>query len=124
MRKTPKVLISVVVALAFAASIICCCTAKAFVQGALVKPACQHCPQKTAKSDSSKHECCLVKASAAEEAPVFTLAASVAKAVMAFEQTTYAVVKIHTKFNLAYLNGPPGPISSVPLYIQSRSIRV
>ncbi len=105
----------------------CCCTAKA-VQAAMLKSkACNHCTvDKTAKADADKaHDCCFAKASKGEVAKAFELASQNLTSEQVLFTAVYRPLFVtKSTISLAYLDGPPGPVTKVALYYQSRSIRI
>lgn len=105
----------------------CCCTAKA-VQAAMLKSkACSHCAvDKQAKADADKaHDCCFAKASKSEVAKTFELSFQSLIHLQTFAEVLERPLFIaRSTLNLAYLDGPPSPFTEIPLYYQSRSIRI
>ena len=128
MVKTFKSHIACVLAVSVLAMMaFCCCTAKA-VQAAMLKSkACSHCAvDKSAKADKNQsHDCCFAKASKGEVAKAFELAPQSLISVQAFFAAVDRPLFVaKSTLNLAYLDGPPGPVTEVALYYQSRSIRI
>ncbi|MBI3601985.1 MAG: hypothetical protein HY209_03735 [Candidatus Omnitrophica bacterium] len=124
MRKTVKIIAAVFVGLIFLASVaLCSCAVKsAHVFGK--KISCSDCASKAQPTPLS-HECCLTKTipmDAAKNLVVSMPLFSWWPVVMA--SLLYIVPRPHIAFRTAYLNGPPGLVSLVPLYIQSRSLRI
>ncbi len=128
MVKTFKSHIACVLAVSVLAMMaFCCCTVKS-VQAAMLKSkACGHCAvDKTAKADKKQsHDCCFAKASKGEAVKVFELASQSLGSAPTFVEAAFRpLFVVKSTLNLAYLDGPPGPLTTVPLYYQSRSIRI
>ena len=122
MNKHAKIRILVFLTLAFIVTkVLCCCVIKeSFV--AFKKASCSHCSTKTSHGASSG--CCFLKGSPMENLKsqhLNTILPLVALIVIAF---LYIKPQIRLIFRNLYLNGPPGPFTLVPLYIQARSIRI
>lgn len=107
------------------AAVLCCCTQQSVHASTEKKlPACH---AQKAKADSpvkTDCSCCTSKQLQADSNAKVTLQAP---SVNAMPIAALLEVDIHhlikQKFNLAYLDGPPGLLSEVPLYLLFRSIR-
>ncbi len=104
---------------------VCCCTLKPLMAKAQV---CSHChAQSTSqKADPQSHACCLTKLAPFESAvQSFVLTPSIEKIVYAMTHAVeFAFTPVKIKFNLAYLDGPPGIVNEIPLYLKTHSLRV
>ena len=122
MNRHAKIRILVFLTLAFiVAKVLCCCVIKESF-AAFKKASCSHCTTKTSHDASSG--CCFLKGSPMEQISNQHLNAIlpfVSLIVIAF---LYIKPQIRLTYRNLYLNGPPGPFTLVPLYIQSRSIRI
>ena len=118
MNKTLKSIIAGFVALAFIGTIVLC---SCLIKEALVKKAaCSHCASKGAPAS---HGCCFSKAMPMEiaKAGLLTFLPLVVFAVFTL---LYITPRPRLALRSVYINGPPGYVSRVPLYIQSRNIRI
>ena len=106
-----------------ATAVLCCCAAKS-AMAAVQKASCSHCATKTKQAPTS-HECCLTKASPMEVFKNLTLPMPL-PSLLAMAMVSFLYIVPHPRLALRsiYSNGPPGSFSVVPLYIQSRSLRI
>ncbi|MBF0489254.1 MAG: hypothetical protein HQL15_01370 [Candidatus Omnitrophica bacterium] len=123
MNKTAKSFIAVLVTAAFFASaVLCCCVVKDAL-ASQQKASCSHCSS-NAKGSASSHECCFSKAAPMELAKNAGLLHLLP--LVSFTLVCLLYIRPRPRFVLKsiYSNGPPGYVSTVPLYIQARSLRI
>lgn len=120
MNQIIKKIVSLFILISFLATVaLCCCVAKSSF--AAKKVSCSHCATKASKA--APKECCFSKASPMEMAKVFTSFPMLPLLIL----TAWAIFYIKPRtlaFKNIYRNGPPGAVYVVPLYIQSRSLRI
>lgn len=114
--------VSMLIVMFMATAVFCCCVIKSAMASAQ-KATCSHCA--STKQAPGANQCCFTKASPMEVAknslvpmPLFSLL------VMAFVSLLYITPNPRLALRSLYINGPPGPLALVPLYIKSRSIRI
>ena len=118
MNKTLKSITAVFVGLAFVATLVLC---SCLIKEALVKKAaCSHCASK----GTASHECCFSKAMPMEIAKGFSGIHFLPLVIFTVACLLYIKPRQRLVLKSVYINGPPGYVSKVPLYIQSRSIRI
>ena len=117
----PKSFLVMALAGTFLAGTIFCCCIRQFVQ----EKAQTSCCHKTTKADPVKCGAgCSSIIKSAENTKLFDLVPS--SGVMPVPPVVVSVFSfkpVHA-IKSVFLNGPPGPVSVVPLYIQSRSLRI
>lgn len=105
----------------FSMAVLCCCVVKRSVMS--VKKLCAHCPLK-ADADANSHECCFSKLIPMELAKQ----SSVLPLLPVFFLTIVALLLLRPAAPFAYRsiysNGPPGHLTTVPIYLRSRNIRI
>src|SRR5438045_1463096 len=119
----PKIIISGLI-LTLAAATVLCCNFSWAQAASKAMPGC-HMHKDKAQSQKGNGDCCIDKRLQAElptkiSFPIFQLIAGYVSLCFFFPK----LFSIENQFNFAYLNGPPGPISPPPLYINLRNFRV
>ena len=88
-------------------------------------PACHAHKNKASAPMKSNCECCVSKRLQADQLTKNSFEISKVVTGYVFSNVFPSTISIlKDKFNLAYLNGPPGPASDTPLYIHLRNIRL
>lgn len=105
---------------------VCCCALKPAV--AAVKM-CSHCKSQQPvdqKADHKSPECCLTKLAPFESAAQsFVLKVSIDKiSYLVTHAVEFAFAPAKVKFNLAYLDGPPGIVDALPIYLINKQFRI
>ncbi len=123
MNKGAKITILMSLLLIFVVTkVLCCCLVKESL-AAFKKANCSHCSTKASHGASSG--CCLLKVSPMELAKNIYLPPPL---LLLFILVSFVFLSIRRRsaslLSSIYLNGPPGFVRTVPLYIQSRSIRI
>ncbi len=102
-------------------ALLCCCARQLVAEQTTAKAGCCH---KTAKADPVKcTDGCSSFFKSAEKAKVFDLAPSSGVHMPLAMGPSFSVKPVHT-IKPVFLNGPPGPVTMVPLYTQFHSLRV
>ncbi len=123
MSKIFSKIVAVVVAGAFGFAALFCCYNHPAVDNKIVQDSC--CATKTSSKHSSKADCsaCPIVKKSVDLAQVFTLTST--------QFTTADFVYFHTMTSKpahaitpVFINGPPGSVVAVPLYIQFHSLRI
>ncbi len=124
MKTLGKTLTAVCLAASFlVASIYCCCFS--FIQLEKQKHGC--CPTKASKNEkSSKHDCPHCNSSfkadlATKDAPQSVVLSVTPMAVPLGHVVSHVPILVEKSL---FINGPPGPIFTVPLYIQHHALRI
>ena len=111
------------------ASTLCChsfaATTPSSIKTEHAMPSCHAHKNKAAAPVKGTCDCCVTKQLPADSAANISL--NIPKVILGdlssnILSNPFSIIK--TKFNLAYLDGPPGPISDIPLYIQSHNFRI
>lgn len=119
MQKTLKIIVASFVGLSFLAmAALCCCVIKA--QAVTQKVSRDHC---TSQQAPAGHECCLAKLIPIDAAHNLSLHFPLLWVFLAVA-FPYIFLRPRLALKNVYVNGPPGPLSVVPLYLQSRSLRI
>ncbi len=117
--------------LTFSSASILCCHSKAEASSlsSLIKaqqalPPCHTHKAKTSTPVKNNCDCCVTKQSQADS-PI-SLSSNVPQVMLGYLSSNFSLTQvcIKNKFNLAYLDGPPGPIAEIPLYLQSHNFRI
>ncbi len=96
-----------------------CCSFSSLAQA---ERGCQACHQHTA---STKDHCCKTQYQADLPSSFsYNKAIQSATVFASLESLVDPISFPRAKFDLAYLDGPPGPISNTPFYIQFRNLRI
>ncbi len=122
MRMTFKSIFALTLAGIFlAGSVLCCCIRHLAKAENAAKASCCH---KKAKADTDKDSCgsCSSMVKSAENVKVFDLAVSNIHSTPVFIQN-FSFKPVHS-IKPVFLNGPPGPVSAVPLFILQRTLRI
>ena len=131
-KPLPKILASILVLMVFTATVLCCWPVKALaghspdIMGKAQShmPACHH-KNKSTPSDDNEKTCCHQQLQAIQE----TQSSLKSNIPQLFAGSPLAGIPPQTYFqkslfNLAYLDGPPGPVFETPFYILSHSFRI
>ncbi len=108
------------------AVILCCCTQQAtqIAKASIAVPSCHAHKQKTDAPVSKDCSCCTAKKLQADsDGKLVIQVLQFASTPIILAHTAAAQPFIKQQFNLAYLDGPPGLSSEIPLYLLFRSIR-
>ena len=122
-----KIAVSFLIVTFFLASTFCCHSFAATTPSSLKT---QHAlpayhAHKTSVPAKGTCDCCVTKQLPADSAASISL--NIPKIILGYLSSNVLTVQfppLKTKFNLAYLDGPPGPNSKTPLYIQSHNFRL
>ena len=123
MRMTFKsILISALIAVFTAGSIMCCCIRHLTEVKGAIKSCCQ---AKADKGSASKTACkgCDSVLKSAESTQIFDLTFSLKPVVHPSFVIAYRLPLTANNFS-QWINGPPGPVSTVPLYTQFHTLRI
>jgi hypothetical protein len=118
-----KLSVLALVAVFVVSAIVCCCFTRT-VQADEVLPACHQSAQGKKASHDQECECCKSKLQADYLSKVSFNAVLSVLDFSPLEFLLQSCSVIPSKFHLAYLNGPPGPTSEIPLYVHFHNFRI
>ena len=130
-KVSSKILASGLILAVFLATVLCCnfsVAAQSNGSHCLVKKpetstsTCHYC--KTGTKSKSESSCCLKQLQADQPTQISLNFQQVDTSHTPLDVLPQTNPFLKTKFNLAYLDGPPGPISNTPFYILSHSFRI
>ena len=123
-----KIAVSCLILTFSLASTFCCHSFAAMVPSSIKierVPACHTHQDKTSTPVKGTCDCCVTKQLPADSADKISL--NIPKVIIGSLSSNILAVQfcpLKTKFNLAYLDGPPGPVAQSPLYLQSHNFRL
>lgn len=113
----------------FFATVLCCSfSGVAQASGTLANiekplPAC-HAQSGKTNVPAQEGDCCKPQLQAEQSARTILSATQIVTDLIPVEFLPQQIFALKGKFNLAYLDGPPGPVSETPLYITVHNFRL
>ena len=123
-----KISISFLILTFSLASTLCChsfAATSSSVKTDRALPACHAHKNRSESPVKGTCDCCVSKQSSADSAVNFSLRVpQILLGYLSLNMLSSPFSPVKTKFNLAYLDGPPGHYSEIPLYLKSHAFRI
>ncbi|MCR4337887.1 MAG: hypothetical protein NUV91_08810 [Candidatus Omnitrophica bacterium] len=87
-------------------------------------PACHAQEAKAATPTKQDCTCCLKQLQADYPVPTASVVPQFSKSFLAVNFSQDSFCALESKINLAFLHGPPGSLSDIPLYLRLRNFRI